>query len=249
VTEWQLSNGLRVILKPTSYKEDEILFRAVSPGGTSLAISKDGGLTWTGAFIPGVSKLSGGQLSFAGDNVASIDLDGNLFLITIGYSLPAGNLPKLAQLFSASLDGGQTFSAPLDVASSDAPPYPDKGWLAVNTFRDSPFVGRIAFTFTQTDDNSIAQTMFRYSDDQGRTWSNLKRVEFCAVSGQLPGPWCTHRTESWFIPGISPVTTCDVHREVFVDAATGFVRGQNLFGDFAEVLVHTLIHYASPPRK
>jgi penicillin-binding protein 1C len=51
--------------------------------------------------------------------------------------------------------------------------------------------------------------------------SNLKRVEFCSVSGQLPGPSCPHRTESWFIPGISPIATCDVHREVLVDAATG----------------------------
>ena len=41
VTEWQLSNGIRVILKPTTYKEDEILFRAVSPGGTSLATDQD----------------------------------------------------------------------------------------------------------------------------------------------------------------------------------------------------------------
>lgn len=41
VTEWQLSNGARVILKPTPYKEDEILFRAVSPGGTSLASDQD----------------------------------------------------------------------------------------------------------------------------------------------------------------------------------------------------------------
>jgi zinc protease len=41
VTEWQLSNGVRVILKPTTYKEDEILFRAVSPGGTSLASDQD----------------------------------------------------------------------------------------------------------------------------------------------------------------------------------------------------------------
>jgi zinc protease len=41
VTEWQLSNGLRVILKPTPYKEDEILFHAVSPGGTSLASDQD----------------------------------------------------------------------------------------------------------------------------------------------------------------------------------------------------------------
>ncbi len=51
--------------------------------------------------------------------------------------------------------------------------------------------------------------------------SNLKRVEFCSVSGQLPSQFCPHHTEGWFIPGISPIATCDVHREVLVDAATG----------------------------
>ena len=41
ITEWELSNGVRVILKPTTFKEDEILFRATSPGGTSLVADKD----------------------------------------------------------------------------------------------------------------------------------------------------------------------------------------------------------------
>jgi zinc protease len=41
ITEWQLSNGARVILRPTDYKKDEVLFRAVSPGGTSLASDAD----------------------------------------------------------------------------------------------------------------------------------------------------------------------------------------------------------------
>src|SRR5262249_51432339 len=35
LTEWRLSNGVRVVLKPTKFKDDEILFRALSPGGTS----------------------------------------------------------------------------------------------------------------------------------------------------------------------------------------------------------------------
>jgi zinc protease len=34
---WRLSNGVRVILKPTDFKEDEVLFSGRSPGGTSLA--------------------------------------------------------------------------------------------------------------------------------------------------------------------------------------------------------------------
>ena len=41
ITEWRLSNGARVVLKPTTFKQDEILFRAVSAGGTSLASDED----------------------------------------------------------------------------------------------------------------------------------------------------------------------------------------------------------------
>ena len=41
VTEWTLSNGVRVVLQPTTFKQDEILFRAFSPGGTSLASDQD----------------------------------------------------------------------------------------------------------------------------------------------------------------------------------------------------------------
>ncbi len=51
--------------------------------------------------------------------------------------------------------------------------------------------------------------------------ANLKRVEFCALSGDLPNQFCTQRVEGWFIPGVSPIKTCDVHREVLVDLATG----------------------------
>jgi zinc protease len=36
VTEWKLRNGVRVILKPTEFKNDQILFSATSPGGHSL---------------------------------------------------------------------------------------------------------------------------------------------------------------------------------------------------------------------
>jgi zinc protease len=39
--EWTLQNGARVVIKPTPFKEDEILFSAWSPGGTSLYNTKD----------------------------------------------------------------------------------------------------------------------------------------------------------------------------------------------------------------
>ena len=37
VTEWTLTNGVEVVMKPTDFKNDEVLFTAFSPGGHSLA--------------------------------------------------------------------------------------------------------------------------------------------------------------------------------------------------------------------
>src|SRR5262249_7280217 len=37
ITEWTLSNGATVVLKPTTLRQDQILFQAFAPGGTSLA--------------------------------------------------------------------------------------------------------------------------------------------------------------------------------------------------------------------
>lgn len=41
LTEWRLSNGVRVLLKPTSFKNDEILLSAYSPGGHSVVPDGD----------------------------------------------------------------------------------------------------------------------------------------------------------------------------------------------------------------
>jgi zinc protease len=41
VTEWTLSNGARVVLKPTDFKNDEVTMTAFAPGGTSLAPDAD----------------------------------------------------------------------------------------------------------------------------------------------------------------------------------------------------------------
>lgn len=41
LTIWELGNGVKVVLKPTDFRADEILFRAGSPGGTSLVSDAD----------------------------------------------------------------------------------------------------------------------------------------------------------------------------------------------------------------
>src|SRR5580765_1181383 len=50
---------------------------------------------------------------------------------------------------------------------------------------------------------------------------NLKRVEICLASGDLPNAWCPQRGMTWFIPGKSPIRVSTVHRPVVIDTATG----------------------------
>lgn len=41
VTEWTLKNGVKVVVKPTDFKNDEVRMTAFAPGGTSLASDAD----------------------------------------------------------------------------------------------------------------------------------------------------------------------------------------------------------------
>jgi zinc protease len=61
MTELELSNGVKVLLKPTTFREDEIVFRATSPGGTSLSSDSDYIPASTAAQVLGAGGL--GQFS------------------------------------------------------------------------------------------------------------------------------------------------------------------------------------------
>jgi len=50
---------------------------------------------------------------------------------------------------------------------------------------------------------------------------NLAKVDVCAVSGRIPGPSCPQTVPTWFIPGKSPIASCDIHRTIFIDIRTG----------------------------
>ncbi len=57
-----------------------------------------------------------------------------------------------------------------------------------------------------------------------RQWPlNLKRVEVCRASGDLPNAWCPERGETWFIPGKSPIRISRVHRALAVLKDSGRV--------------------------
>ena len=104
-------------------------------------------------------------------------------------------------------------------------------WVGNADGKSNPaFVGRTcaAPLLFQIIDALRAAGVARPSHHDPSPNANLREVEFCAVSGQLPTAACSHRVRGWFIPGVSPIGACEIHREIWVDNSTGLrVNGDN----------------------
>lgn len=50
----------------------------------------------------------------------------------------------------------------------------------------------------------------------------VSAVPVCSVSGGIPSPDCPTLVNTWFIPGVSPITPCSIHRRVHIDTRTGW---------------------------
>lgn len=57
--------------------------------------------------------------------------------------------------------------------------------------------------------------------------SNVARIEICNASGDLPNEWCKERSQTWFIPGKSPIKVSNLHRPVKIDVRTGRATCEN----------------------
>lgn len=51
---------------------------------------------------------------------------------------------------------------------------------------------------------------------------NATRIPVCSVSGGIPGGDCPDTVLAWFIPGVSPISTCKIHRRINIDTRTGY---------------------------
>jgi zinc protease len=84
LTEWDLANGIQVVLKPTDFNKDEIVLRGFFPGGASLAEDEDfvaaqtavpvittGGLA--GLDITALQKALTGKVAVANPTVSEFD--------------------------------------------------------------------------------------------------------------------------------------------------------------------------------
>ena len=153
------------------------------------SITTDGGLNWTRALIQNLTQASGGNYLRATDPVAGVDLGGNVYLNTEGAT--SGNFGSGDILVSKSTDGGATFAAPSIVfqqISSNA--FPDKPWMAINTFSGTATAGRILATFTLFSNTSAdgGAIEFALSDNGGTSWTAASIVHAGVTNAQGSQP-------------------------------------------------------------
>lgn len=217
ITEWELSNGVKVVLKPTTFREDEVVFRATSPGGTSLVSDKDyipastavqvlsaGGLGQFNAID--LRKVLTGKVASAGAFIGELeegltgsgsrkDLETMFQLIYLRFTQPRAD----ATAFSV-----QTTQAKIALANQTAAP----GYAfaeALTTIMGQNHPRRRLPTAAQVDewnlDKSLAFYKDRFADASDFTFVFVGSFDLATmkplVERYLGGLPSIHRQETW----------------------------------------------------
>jgi len=135
ITEWTLSNGAKVVLKPTDLRDDEVRFSATSPGGTSLASDEDYIYAFSANAVVNVSGLGEFNLVDLQKKMAGIAASAGASVGSYSEGLGGQASPKdLETLFQLIY---LRFTAPrVDQAAVDA--YLDQGRAVLANQEASP---------------------------------------------------------------------------------------------------------------
>lgn len=89
---------------------------------------------------------------------------------------------------------------------------------------NAAFIGRLMSgpLFFGVIDAILADTPMDRRLRAQRSPPDIATVKVCSVSGGIPNDDCPQTVTTWFIPGVSPITKCGIHRAVRIDVRTGY---------------------------
>jgi len=246
VIRWTLANGVQVVLKPTDFKADQILMRATSPGGTSLApdsvaVSADRAgmvvnVSGAGPFSDvDLGKLLAGKVAraqpFIGDeeegfsgSASPKDLETMFQLIYLYGTQPRRDSAAFASMQSRLMSFAQSRAQVPEAAFSDT--------LLVTITQHHPRVRPLTPELVNTAklDEALDVYRDRFKDFGDFTFYFVGNVDTAAlrplVETYLGGLPSTGRHETWRDLGIRPPTGVvrkTVYRGVEPKARTQFV--------------------------
>ena len=224
ITEWRLSNGARVILKPTDFKNDEILFSASAYGGTSLYSDKD---YLSAAFCTGIinesglgefdanslNKLLSGKIANVSPSISEIqqglngscvpqDLETMMQMVYLYFNAPRKDETAFMSLMEKQKGFLQNKSADPNSIFRDSISYTMSGYH----YRSRPFTVE---TLKEINlDRAFQIYKERFSDASGFTFFFVGNFNVNEIKpmieryiGGLPSP---KRNESWKDQNITP---------------------------------------------
>lgn len=224
VTEWTLSNGIRVLLKTTDFKADEVRFAAVSPGGNGYISDQDmasGALAASIVDLGGVGEfdaiqlkkllagkvvnvnpyIGGEQEGFSG-SAAPKDLETAMQLVYLYFTQPRKDTTAF-----------ESFKSRLSAQLENAGNRPEKVFsdtMQVTLANYHPRVRPVTKEWIETVDLEKAFAFYRDRFADAGDFSfifvgNITAEELRPLSekylGALP---VTGRKESWKDPGVRP---------------------------------------------
>ncbi len=183
VTEWTLSNGARVVVKPTDFKADEILLSAYANGGTSLAPDSEYMSAALASQIAGLSGL--GQFS-------RVDLGKKLSGKVAGVSAAIGgteqtisghaspkDLETLFQLIHLEFTGARLDTAAFEAFRNQVEPYlANRGASPDEVFSDT-----VQVTMGQHDFRSRPITPATFAEVDPHRALDFFKARFAGASG------------------------------------------------------------------
>ena len=164
---------------------------AGSAQGNVVAVSTDGGRRWTETVLPGLTFDSGarraGPWDLASDPWIAFGPDGELYANSLVGDEDAPFITAI--VVNRSLDGGETWSAPVVVTQSPEPDFNDKNALAVDRGPESRYRGRVYVAWDVNVLNDAGNAFDRqdiyvaWSSDQGASFEAPVPVRSGVIGG------------------------------------------------------------------
>jgi len=144
-----------------------------NPSGTVVAVSHDGGGTWSRSPLPSLLTCAGGRYARTSDPWVSIGQDGVIYDAVLG-TRPATTAGIARDIVvTVSRDHGASWETPVVVETATAPPtQPDKEAILADPRRPAmAYAVWVDYRVTSGVDPTLNQVMFAGTHDGGRTWS------------------------------------------------------------------------------
>jgi hypothetical protein len=151
-----------------------------SDGGASalnFSTSFDGGATWTEAAMPNLTVAAGGNWQRASDPWVAFGPNNRVYYASLLLNLSAQTPSENAIGVSRSIDGGLTWSRPVEVHRSAAD-FNDKEAIVADTDPNSPHFGNVYVAWTKNLQQRLAgRVQVARSKDGGSSWGSPKAIK------------------------------------------------------------------------